>query len=103
MKEETGACMDTNRLLDAGERGTHLLFDRHEIQEAFSEGAGDLHDIVGARMEEIHAAVEHVVSLQDLGAARRFVSSLPREVRHVLVLLYFELLDTRVRAKVPLQ
>jgi hypothetical protein len=95
--------MDTNRLLDAGERGTHLLFDHSEIQDAFSEDAGDLQDIVGTRMEEIHAAVESVVSIPDLVAARRFVSSLPREVRHVLVLLYFELLETRVRAKLPLQ
>ena len=95
--------MDTNRLLDAGERGTHLLFDRSEIEEAFSDGAEDLQDIVGARMEEIHDAVESVVSMPDLASARRFVSSLPSEVRQVLVLLYFELLDSRVRASLPLQ
>jgi hypothetical protein len=95
--------MDTNRLLDAGERGTHLLFDRSAIQEAFSEGAEELQGIVGARMDEIHAAVEHVVSIAELGAARRFVASLPPEVRHVLVLLYFELLDSRVRATLRLQ
>jgi hypothetical protein len=95
--------MDTNRLLDAGERGTHLLFDRNEIEEAFSEAAEDLQGIVGARMEEIHAAVESVVSIPDLGAARRFVASLPPEVRHVLVLLYFELLDSRMRANLRLQ
>jgi hypothetical protein len=95
--------MDTNRLLYAGERGTHLLFDRSEIEEAFSDGAEDLQGIVGARMEEIHAAVESVVSIPDLPAARRFVSSLPSEVRQVLVLLYFELLDSRVRANLRLQ
>jgi hypothetical protein len=95
--------MDTNRLLDAGECGTHLLFERSEIEEAFSEAAEGLQGIVGARMEEIHAAVENVVSIPDLGAARRFVSSLPSEVRHVLVLLYFELLDSRVRATLRLQ
>lgn len=95
--------MDTNRLLDAGECGTHLLFDRSSIQEAFSNRPRDLHGIVGARIDEIHAAVEHVVSIANLADARRFVSSLPADVRHVLVLLYFELLDTRMRAKLPLQ
>lgn len=95
--------MDTNRLLDASERGTHLLFDRCEIEAAFSEDAEDLQGIVGARLEEIHAAVEGLVSIPDLESARRFVSSLPSEVRHVLVLLYFELLDSRMKAKLPLQ
>ena len=102
-EESTGARMDTNRLLDAGERGTHLLFDRGQIEEAFAEETGDLQQIVGARLDEIHAAVENVVSIPDLVSARRFVSSLPRDVRHVLVLLYFELLDSRVRTRLPLQ
>lgn len=95
--------MDTNRLLDAGELGTHLLFDRRSIQEAFSNEAEDLRGIVAARLEEIQAAVESVVAIPELGAARRFVASLPADVRRVLVLLYFELLDSRVRAKLALQ
>ena len=69
--------MDTNRLLDAGELGTHLLFDRRSIQEAFSNEAEDLRGIVAARLEEIQAAVESVVAIPELGAARRFVASLP--------------------------
>lgn len=95
--------MDTNRLLDAGERGTHLLFERSQIEAAFSEGAESLQCIVGARMDEIHAAVEGVVAIPDLTRARRFVASLPSEVRHVLVRLYFELLDSRMRARLSLQ
>ncbi|MEN8181719.1 MAG: hypothetical protein ABFS46_04190 [Myxococcota bacterium] len=94
--------MDTNRLLDAGECGTHLLFEHQAIEEAFAQRVEDLRGIVGARLEEIHAAVEHVVSVPDLPAAQRFVSRLPSEVRHVLVMLYFELLEGRVRAKQPL-
>ena len=94
--------MDTNRLLDAGECGTHLLFERRAIEEAFAQGAEDLRGIAGARLEEIHAAVEQLVSVPDLPTARRFVASLPAEIRHVLVMLYFELLEGRVRARSPL-
>ena len=91
--------MDTNRLLDAGERGTHLLFDRQLILDAFAQGQGDLRGLVRARVDEIQAAVEELVTVTEIAEARRFLAALPREIRHVIVLLYFELLDGRVRAR----
>jgi hypothetical protein len=94
--------MDTNRLLDASERGTHLLFDRELILDAFAQGPDDLRGVVRARAEAIQAAVEQLLALGELGEARRFLRALPREIRHVIVRLYFELLDGRVRARARL-
>lgn len=91
--------MDTNRLLDAGERGTHLLFEPEAIAEAFRHDLAVLRAIVARRGEEIQRAVEELVAIQKLERARSFVASLPAEVRHVLVVLYFELLEGRLRAR----
>ncbi|MDX1649696.1 MAG: hypothetical protein R3263_07560 [Myxococcota bacterium] len=89
--------MDTDRLLDAGERGVHLLFDTAEISEAFAQDAEDLREALAGREHEIRFAVQHLESLPDVQEARRYVVSLGPPVRHILVLLYFEMLDGRLR------
>ncbi len=89
--------MDTEKLLEVGERGIHLLFDRQMISEAFDQDADRLREEIDGRLEEIHGAIQRLVSLPDPEAGQRFVACLPPEVRHVLVLLYFELLDGRIR------
>ncbi len=109
-KEETeegppGGCgvreagMQAQRLLDCGERGIHLLFDTRLIAEAFEQDAKCLRRIVDEHLEEIQSAVQHVLELPSPDAAREFISCLPRTLQHVLVLLYFELLDDRLRKR----
>jgi len=91
--------MNTERLLDCGERGLHLLFDPEMIHDAFAQDAGALRAVVDGRLEEIHAAVRRLLALPSATQAREFVAALPSDVRHVLVLLYFELLDDRLRRR----
>ena len=94
---ERGSAVDTDRVLDAGERGLHLLFEIHEITEAFEQDADVLRCALVGREHEIRFAVEHLESLPDVDEARRYVNSLVAPVRHILVLLYFEMLDGRIR------
>lgn len=89
--------MDTDRVLDAGERGIHLLFETAEITEAFAQDAEALRAALAGREHEIRFAVQHLEDLPDVGAARRYIASLGPPVRHILVLLYFEMLDGRLR------
>ncbi len=89
--------MDTEGVLDIGTRGIHLLFDTGVIVEAFGQDAAHLRDAVAGRLEEIQFAVEHLAMLPNAWEGRRFIELLPPEVRHILVLLYFELLDGKVR------
>jgi len=93
------AGMETQRLLDCGERGIHLLFDTPLIAEAFEQDAKTLRRIVDEHLEEIQSAVQHVLELPTPDVAREFISCLPRTLQHVLVLLYFELLDDRLRKR----
>ena len=94
--------LDTERLLEIGERGIHLLFDADTIHTAFEQDAERLRHELAGRVAEVHLAIEQVVQLPSLDEARQFVADLAPAVRHVLVLLYFELLDGRLRTHAPL-
>lgn len=91
--------LDTDRLLEVGERGIHLLFDADTIHDAFEQDAERLRLELAGRVAEVHFAIEYVVRLPSLEEARRFIAELAPAVRHVLVLLYFELLDGRLRRR----
>lgn len=87
------------QFLEVGERGIHLLFDTEMIEEAFCQDGPTLRRIVETRLSEVHRAVQQLLELGTPEVGRSFVSGLLPEVRHVLVLLYFELLDDRLRDK----
>ena len=89
--------MDTQRLLEAGSRGMHLLFDRETIQCAFEQTAEQLRAVVDRQLDAIQMAVQHLLQLPDAEKGRDFIAGLPREHQYVIVLLYFELLDGRMR------
>jgi hypothetical protein len=89
--------LDTERLLEIGERGIHPLFDTVMIHEAFGQDADALRLALDGRSDEIHFAVAHLADLESVAQGRCFIESLEPHVRHVVVLLYFELLDGRLR------
>ena len=89
--------MDTERLLAVGERGTHLLFDTRTIFEAFSQDARELEAVVRGDGAGVEASIRGLLAQPSCSAGRAFVDALPREHRYVLVLLYFELLEGRVK------
>jgi len=91
--------MDTERLLAAGERGSHLLFDTATIAEAYSQDARELEAVVRADGPAVERAIHGLLAQPSCTAARAFVESLPRAPQYVLVLLYFELLDGRLRKR----
>jgi hypothetical protein len=89
--------MDTEKLLDLGARGVHLLFGNDEIEAAFERDATALRDEIAGRAAEVQAAIDVLMCLDDLDRSRAFIDGLEPGIRHVLVLIYFDLLDTHVR------
>jgi hypothetical protein len=89
--------MDTERLLEIGSRGIHLLFDTETIVCAFQQDADRLRGELDGRFDEVHFAIDGLVKIDEASEARDFIDDLPDSVRHVLVLLYFELLDGKLR------
>jgi hypothetical protein len=91
--------MNTDTLMAAGERGIHLLFETETIAEAYRQDADCLRDALVDRLEEIHFVVRHLVKCRDANTAREYIAGLAPALRHILVLLYFELLDSRLRQR----
>jgi len=91
--------MTPQQLLEVGSRGIHLLFDAPMIAQAFGQDAPTLRRIVQTRLPEVHHAVERLLEIRSPDTGRDFVARLPEEVRHVVVLLYFELIDDRTRSR----
>lgn len=90
--------MDPDQLLSSGERGFHLLFDTPIIAAAFEQDAHALRHVVGARGREFQQALAKLLGQPSAERGRRFIAALPREFQYLIVLLYFDLLDSRVRA-----
>ena len=91
--------MDAEGILVAGEHGIHLLFDTSTIGAAFAEDPQVLRAIVASRRLELRAVLEAILAAPAADQARAFIAELPSELRHVLVMLYFELLDRRLRRR----
>ncbi len=88
--------MDTDLLMEAGKRGIHLLFETETIAEAYQQDADHLRHALEGRLEEIHFVIGHVIKLRDANAARDYISRLVPALRYMLVLLYFDILDSRL-------
>jgi hypothetical protein len=82
-----------------GERGFHLLFDAATISAAFDEDPGALRAAVVAHRDELETVLAEIVCLDDAFASRGLIAALPPELRHVLVHLYFEILEARVQRR----
>jgi hypothetical protein len=89
--------MDTEKLLELGARGVHLLFGNDEIEAAFERDAAGLRDELAGRAAEVQNAIDMLMAVDDVDRGRAFIEGLDAGIRHVLVLIYFDLLDTHVR------
>jgi hypothetical protein len=88
--------LDAERIFQAGEQGIHLLFEPATIGAAFAEDPERLRATVQERRGELQGVLGALLSLDRAEQARRFIAGLPPELRHVLVVLYFELLERRL-------
>jgi hypothetical protein len=95
------ARLNTEFLIAEALKGNHLLFPKERIVEAFSRNLPALQAALEARREEIGRTVSALLSLGSLEQGREFVSSLSRDVQHILILLYFQLLEGVLQRRKP--
>jgi hypothetical protein len=86
-------------IFQLGERGLHLLFEAGTIEAAFDQDPATLREIVLAHREQLEAVLAEILGIADAAAARNLIEALPSELRHVLVHLYFEILEGRMRRR----
>ena len=82
-----------------GERGLHLLFDDGTIEAAFDQDPAALRQVVTTHRDQLEAVLAEILGIADAGAARDLIAALPVALRHVLVHLYFEILEGRMRRR----
>jgi hypothetical protein len=87
------------RIFLLGERGLHLLFDAATILAAFGEDPGMLREAVVVHRHELEAVLGEIACSDDAATAKTLIAALPPELRHVLVHLYFEILESRLRRR----
>jgi len=85
--------LNTEFLIAEALKGNHLLFSNELIAEAFSRNLATLQAALESRRAEINRTVGELLSVGTLEEGRDFVSGLSRDVQHVLILLYFQLLE----------
>jgi len=91
--------MDAEQLLAESERGIHLLFDNATIHAAFAQDPARLQRVILHEGPRLQGLIEELLRQPSATAGRSFLEAQPPELQHVLVLLYFELLDGRLRAE----
>lgn len=89
--------MNGEGVFELGERGYHLLFDHATIAAALGTDPDALRAVVVAHRDELEDVLAEILGLADTGAARSLIAALPEGLRHVLVHLYFEILEGRMR------
>ncbi len=93
--------MNTEFLIEEALKGNHLLFSNEIISEAFSRNVGTLQDLFASRREEINEIVGTLLSQPNLEEGRDYVLSLPRDDQHILILLYFQLVEGLLLRRKP--
>ena len=93
--------LNTEFLMAEALKGNHLLFPNELIAEAFSRNATSLQAALEDRREEIGRTVSALLSLETAEEGRAFVSGLSRDIQHILILLYFQLVDGVLRKRKP--
>lgn len=95
--------MNTEKLCKFGKRGIHLLFETETIRIVFEQDPESLGIELNNRRAEIRFAIETMSSLSSsLKETRRFIASLDPFIRHILVLVYFEMLDDHIKPSIIL-
>jgi len=84
-------------IFELGERGFHLLFDERTLATALGEDPAALRAVIVAHRAELEEVLTEILGIADAGAARGLIAALPPELRNVLVHLYFEILEGRMR------
>ena len=93
--------LNTEFLIAEALKGNHLLFPNALIAEAFSRSATVLEASLEDRREEIGRTVSALLTLETVEEGREFVSGLSRDIQHILILLYFQLVDGVLRKRKP--
>jgi uncharacterized protein (DUF2267 family) len=84
---------DFGFIIHEGLQGRHVLFDNQMIRESFARDARRYKKAPKKAVRATQAALRILSELPTLAEKREFISSLPDEIRGLLIYFYFQFLD----------
>ena len=83
-------------VLRLGAHGNHVLFDTDRIREAFAKKEEELADLGSEHVLQVREAIRGVISIPEFEGKKQYISSLPRDIQHVLIFLYFQMIEKSI-------
>jgi hypothetical protein len=88
-------------ILRSGARGSHMLFSQSMIQDCFGHNEKELSHLLENHLNEVEDIIEDTLSFPSFEDKRRYIQTLPRDLRNALIYGYFELIGGNLQAKGP--
>jgi hypothetical protein len=86
-------------VISQGLKGHHVLFDNEQIRRAFAKGDMELTSLGVDRVREVRGALREIFELGNTEERRDYIAGLPEEIQHILVFLYFQILEKNILAQ----
>ena len=83
-------------VLRLGANGNHVLFENDRIREAFAKREEELADLGSEHVLQIRQAIREVLAIPEFEGKKQFISALPRDIQHVLIFLYFQMIEKSI-------
>ncbi|HUT53554.1 MAG TPA: hypothetical protein VM658_09200 [bacterium] len=83
-------------VLQLGAHGNHVLFENDRIREAFAKKEDELADLGSEHVFQVRQAIREVLAIPEFEGKKQFISSLPRDIQHVLIFLYFQMIEKSI-------
>ncbi len=88
-------------ILDMGMKGNHLLFNNQRIREAFQRNNEELADLGSEKVGELRRILKEIFQIPDLEGKKEYIEHLPEEIQHVLIFLYFQIVEQNIKLNKP--
>lgn len=80
-------------IITQGLKGHHILFDNDQIRRAFEKKDKEFTRLSTDKIQEVRNALQEILTRPNMEDKKEFIAQLPEDTRHVLILLYFQILE----------
>lgn|GEM_PF-827713 len=80
-------------IINQGLKGYHILFDNDQIRRAFEKKDKEFARMSTNKIQEVRNALQEILTRPNMEEKKEFIAQLPEDTRHVLILLYFQILE----------
>ncbi len=80
-------------VIEQGRHGIHVLFEPEEIRRAFERDTNELSELEPGKVKRVNRTINEIIRATDAETQRNLILGLDEDLRDLLVLLYFQMID----------